>query len=479
MAGALIAACKESAGSGAVRASANRADLHALRILEGPVDIKFGHFGHSLAAPLTFFSDSMPDRPDLVVSGGSKWDDRKSRQRAGRSSVGVYADRAESPTADPQLPELRVDGPWDGDGFGFSLTSLEREGRRPLLLISAPRGGSPKRPDSERGLVHVFDAELLGGLERGAVHNTLPSHMTIQGLNSGSRFGYSMLTEADLDGDGVRDLLIGSPGNSLRTDYGGAVWWISGQRLVDLADSAPGLLSVTDPRLGARRLATGEAGDGLGKAMALGPRQSGRDQVILGAPQAHWSPTAQRWIGPNDSAAGYVLHMGMGVSIARVAGKIPGGQFGLALASGELDGEPGRDLAIAAPFANHVEVRSGPDLESPPRFEITSEQPDSKFGWSLAVLGDLHLAVGAPNANRTGEQAGEEDLSSYHVGAVTIWDLRAAEPRKARRYHGEGPRDHLGVSLIPAGDGKIWAGAPSWPAKPATEQGRVYLLPGR
>lgn len=145
-----------------------------------------GHFGRTIEILGDINGDSVPD---IAVSAPVA--SPNGRTRAGR--VFVYSGK------DGALINL-FDGPNAGGHFGLALArvhDLNGDGI-PDLLIGAP----DLSPEGRRGAGSVFAYSVKDGvlLRRW------------DGQEAGEQFGRAVVSMGDLDGDGVADVVIGSPG---------------------------------------------------------------------------------------------------------------------------------------------------------------------------------------------------------------------------------------------------------------------------
>ena len=184
----------------------------------------------------------------------------------------------------------------------------------------------------------------------------------------GGQAGISLARIADVDVDGVPDLLVGAPG----------------------ANGVPGRVFVLSATTGALlRTHVGANGDTLGYATsdAGDLNGDGVSDYAAGAPQVNI-------IGANQPA-GYVrIWSGAtGILIRTVNGAALNDRFGRALAkAGDLDGDTYPDLFVGAPgrfnvgAAGRVYAISG--ASGLVLLNITRNVAGDRFGWSLCAIGD-------------------------------------------------------------------------------------------
>jgi len=322
---------------------------------------------------------------------------------------------------------------------------------------------------------------LVGPLSLAAVGQSLVYERS--GDNPGDNLGWTVASIEDLDGDGVRDLLVGAP----RTDFGGST-----------AGSVYALSGSDGSEL--YRVDGSSIGELFGHAIAPLPDLDGDGIAdwVAGAPFA--SPGAPK-VGRAD------VHSGAdGSLLFHINGIEQFSLFGSAVAgAGDANGDTVPDLVVSAPYedsngtdAGTVHVCSGVNgafLRSHPggaaldlfgqqlvdmgdvtgdgqsdyaaatdrgagllgqlrAFDVTTgavlytkngSTTTDDFGWAATRLGDLdgdqrpELAVGAPRSSATGFEAGAVYIYSGATGAL-LQTLTG------------GPSDELGWSLGEAGD---------------------------
>src|SRR5262245_44157299 len=388
--------------------------------------------------------------------------------------------------AHSQTPLLAPHGDHAGDQFGGAICvtdDLDGDGV-PDVLIGAPAlPGSASAPGFAR-VVSGADGSLIYRLQTGAQPDL---------------FGATAAASLDLDGDGLRDLLVGQPGAGPHlagpevllfasstgqniaafADITGDSWNAFGHGLADIgdvngdgdSDVAIGAPSLSDEHAGFVRIAWGPlalhldidgdaTGDHFGFAVAgVGDTDlDGVPDVLAGAPGGNFT----RLLSGAD-----------GATLLTLPGE--GGDFGSAVSAvGDLDGNGVPDLAVATPLFDRVDIFSGADGDLLRRFE----KAGGEFGRSIAPLGDVNddlvpdLLVGAP-----------ADAVLDKEGAGTAFVISGATGQNLFKFTGHSAGAHLGTSAAAAdldGDGRpeMLLGAPDDLLADGTPAGTVGIYDG-
>lgn len=271
----------------------------------------------------------------------------------------------------------------------------------------------------------------------GAAPAQAPLHQ-ISGLGIGDQFGWAVAGGGDLDGDGIADVVVGSPHDDLVAINAGAVRAYSG---------ATGALLLT--WLGpAFHDHAGFSVDVLADVDG-----DGRDDVLIGVP--YTDPVTPGAFGPGCA---YLISGQTGATLHTFHG--PGtvqyddcGRYVVGL--GDVDGDGIEDYAASAPYhdvpfggGGRADVVSGATGQT--LVTILGPGGGDHLGWSLADVGDLdgdgihELACGSPDANTAaGADAGEVNVYSVaQTPAVLLFTTSPAPNAGA----------HFGWSLDGVGD---------------------------
>jgi hypothetical protein len=342
------------------------------------------HFGNSVSTAGDVDGDTFAD----VIIGSPEYTDGQADEGAAfvwhGSANGVNNDvdgtpaNAEWTTQSNQASALlgvdvNTAGDVNGDGFAD-------------VIVGAPYYTNGQ---TSEGGTWVYHGSASGLSTTSATHD--------EGNQAGARFGTSVATAGDVNGDGYADVIIGAPDYTNGEDDEGRVWVWHG--------SADGLSVSHDWRAEGNQA---DAHFGNSAATAGDVNGDGYSDVIVGARGYH-NPSA------NEGAA-FVYH-GSPATLSDTAdwtkrSNQEGAYFGWSLGTaGDVNGDGYADIVVGAPLWDSGQTNEGAawiyhgsaaGLISAPAWYQQRDQANAQFGYSVGTAGDVNgdgysdVVVGAP-----------------------------------------------------------------------------------
>lgn len=417
------------------------------------------------------------------------------------------------PTLEPVTPVTLGDrvtfyGEAAGDGaMGLAVGDFNGDGVPDVALSAAfADGPDGSRPDS--GRAYIFFGPFTPGEARDAALGQQDA--TIMGAGEGDQLGRAVAA-ADLNGDGVDDLILGAPfaddPTGQRAEVGvayvlfGSPSWPA---VVDLAERPAdvAVIGTSEKSLAGFSLATADLnGDGVADLVVGAFWADGLD--------GSRPDSGEAYVVYGSAALPATIDLARGEQDVTVYGGAADDRLTEGLAVGDVNGDGVGDLVIAGTFAagpegdrpkaGEVYVIFGGRLDSaydlaerPADIIIRGSDEGDQIGHSIAV-GDFDgdgfddLLLGAVSADGPGNRvdlAGEAYLVFGAAAPPAVIDtLQGEEPL---RIYGSGQGHRLGRSAAMGdlnGDGRMSllvaaTGAPSLDGT-RPEAGNVYVIHGR
>ena len=239
-----------------------------------------------------------------------------------------------------------------GDRMGTSLAIADVNGDGiPDLIAGSPGDGS-----TMPGSVSVIMGKSLGWVS-GTYHYWGYNGYKLYGQNNGDLFGQS-LAAGDVDGNSMRDIVIGAPGWSSNTGAAYIYFGVGGRRFPYMnASQFNGSNGV--------RISGVTAGNQTGMGVAVADvNGDGLGDVIIGAPGAApgglaGAGTSYVVFGHSGWGATFALSTLNGTNGFLLNGSSVGDGIGSAFAVGDLNRDFNADIALGAPNADYTYLNSG------------------------------------------------------------------------------------------------------------------------
>lgn len=321
--------------------------------------------------------------------------------------------------------------------FGSCVTpagDVDGDGYSDVLVSSV---GFDNAPASDNGRVFGF-LGAAGGLA------TTPAR-TYTGAGGGHQLGLCVATGGDINGDGYADQLIGAPNFvSGQADEGAFYAYYGGTVGFPGSAFATSQMNVAGSRLGFSLQTAGDVdGDGFSDVIVSAPSYDGpgtnRGRVMVYRGDVDYPTSASITFSAESNQASASL--------------------GFAAAFADVNGDGYSDLLAGSPLWNGAVVDGGRaqcwlggpgGVANPAAWSVESLETDSRFGWSVAGVGDVNgdgyeeVLVGAPKSDAPLVDQGSVSLyagSATGLSGSAMWSSSGLEAGS-----------EFGTSVAAAGD---------------------------
>jgi hypothetical protein len=357
-------------------------------------------------------------------------------------------------------------GDVNGDGYGD-------------VIVGAPRYDSGQ---SDEGAAFLF----LGGAA-GIPHGTpATAEARLESDQPDAQLGLAVASAGDVNGDGLGDLIVGSPRYDAGQSDEGAAFVFLG---------AGGGVASTTAATAHARIESDQASAELGESVASAGDVNGDGYGDVIVASAYYDGGLGAALVSLGSASG-IPNANPTTAHARLQSDQAGSLFGWSAASaGDVNGDGYGDVIVGSVgYSGLVSLggaaflflggASGIPSETTATADATleSDQPNTSFGWSVASAGDVNGdGYGDVIVGSVGYEASIGAAFVFYGSGAGIAD---ATPLTAdASFRPFAPTGHFGWSVAPAGDvngdgfSDLIVGAPS-SSFDETNEGAAFLFPG-
>ncbi|MFI5316756.1 MAG: FG-GAP-like repeat-containing protein [Myxococcota bacterium] len=378
----------------------------------------------------------------------------------------------------PQVPAVWIQTGDDLSSFGGAVANagdLNGDGFADVI-VGAPDDSTA---GSGAGAVFIFHGSASGVSVAGAncYLSSVPSQYCEFGASASARFGASVATAGDLNGDGYADAVLGMPGWSNPLGGIGAVEFLYGRADGNYVLAVSEQLMSSEPAAMGNAVATagdtdgdgfsevivgvaghsnGQTNEGLasvyrgsgnppqtstgwnftlanaaraGDSIAMADvNGDGRADIIIGAPLFDGGQTDEGAVFVFDTPQSVLFSAPpptTSTAIRSYFGSVASEQFGQSVANaGDVNNDGFEDLIVGAPGISHAYLYDGSasGLPATPTQDLAGPNAASRFGQSVAGAGDVNgdgladVVIGAPLDETTGALADEGIVRLYLGG---------------------------------------------------------------
>ncbi|MCU0294870.1 MAG: integrin alpha [Candidatus Nanopelagicales bacterium] len=394
---------------------------------------------------------------DMVI--GAPDADHLARDQSGAAYV-VFGSKTPAPAIDLNALGSRgfvIGGSAAGDRAGTAVAGADDLNDDGLddIVIGAP-GADFNLRDASGSVYVVFGSASTDPVDLATLGNR---GVRIDGAATDDRLGSSVTVAGNVNGDEWLDIAAGAPSAA-------AAWVILGP--------FTGGLDLFAPGPSAYRIGGGGKGTGAAVANAEDINGDGRDDLLIGAPEAGFnsrSSSGSTYVVYGLAAPSAISLASLGGAGYRIDGAASTNDSGSALATGDINADGLPDILIAAKSADNngrndsgsVFVVFGTPTPGPldlanlgtGGIRIDGPTLNTRFGPSVAAL-DLNgdsiddLVAGSPNAEANGRTASGTVYVINGGPNVASRDLGTSPAD--RQFDGAAAGDLAGASVASIGD---------------------------
>jgi hypothetical protein len=324
------------------------------------------------------------------------------------------------------IADVTLTGVAAGDGFGWSVSTagdVNGDGYSDVIVGAAYNDAA----GNSAGQVYIY----FGG---SAMNNV--ADIILTGAAANDRFGYSVSTVGDENGDGYSDVIVGAPFNSAGGASAGRAYIYFGSSTMD---------NIADVTL------TGvAANDNFGISVSIAGDVNGDrfSDAIVGADGND--------VGGGNAGQAYIYFGGSAMdntADVTLTGAAASDIFGASVSTaGDVNADGYSDVIIGAYYNNAGTAYiyfGGLAINNTPDAVLTGAIAGDNFGYSVSVAGDVNkdgygdVIVGAPSNDAGGVNAGQAYIYFGGSGMDNIADVTLT---------GVAAGDGFGWSVSTAGD---------------------------
>jgi len=422
-----------------------------------PSNLAGAYYGWSVASAGDVNGDGYAD----IIVGAPYW------QTSGEMRGGAWVYYG-SAGGTHSSPDWHILGSHQGAQYGYAVGTagdVNGDGYDDVIV------GAPgwHNPETDEGAAFVYAGSASG------LSETAPPLWSKASNQTGAKFGTSVGTAGDVNGDGYADIIVGAPSWQSGGEERGGVWLYYGS--AGGTHSVPDWYKVGDQDEAQYGYAVGTAGDVNG---------DGYSDVIVGAP--FWEDDVgnegRAWVylGSVDGLR-YDLHW-------HAESNNFNAQLGHSVGTaGDVDGDRYSDVIVGAPYFGDggltsegkvwVFYGSASGVTSEGYWSRESGQSGAYYGYSVGTAGDVNgdgyadVILGAPHM--TGSVADEGTTRVYlgsRNGLLTTYDWKG-EGGQGLSWYGES----VGTAGDVNGDGyaDVIVGAPQYNRTDRINEGWAFV----